>query len=123
MSLNASFFGEMVKPALNKSKELLEHLSVIRKELSKLNEPNELGKTEFQYIGLDSNPHKLTEVILPGHPRYLYYSLNDNANVNNNDKINDNNDVLGLNNNEKPPYINTNRYDENDEIKISVKNI
>lgn len=104
-ALNASFFGEMGKPALSKSKDLLANLSGIKSELSKLKETNELGKTEFQYIGLDSNSHVLTEVIIPGNQRYLFYSLNNNANIN--DK--DNNNVLDLNKNVNPQYSNTDR--------------
>lgn len=122
-SLNVSFWGEMVKPSLTQSKELFSYINDIKKDLLKLNETNELGKTEFQYNGLDSNPHKLTEVIIPGHPRYIYYSLNNIDNINNNANNNDNNNVLYLNNNEIPPYSNTNRFDEKDEIKVTVNNI
>ena len=126
ISLNASFLGEMVKPSLTQLIELFSYINDIKKDLLKLNETNELGKTEFQYNGLDSNPHKLTEVIIPGHPRYLYYSLNNNDNINNNvnNNVNNNdNNVLYLNNNVNPPYSDTNRFDENDEIKVTVKNI
>ena len=116
---NASFFGEMAKPALYRTKELLVNLSEIKSEFSKLKESNEVGKTEFQFNGLDSNPHILTEVIIPGNPRYLFYSLNNNANANKND----NNNVLDLNNNLNPQFSDSNRFDEGDKIKDFVKNI
>ena len=115
-SLNASFLGEMLRPSLSGSLALCSTILGYKNDFSKLNEPKEDGKTEFRYNGLDSKLHSLVEIIIPGHPRYLYYSLNkDVINVNNNDN------ALNLNNNVNN-NVNTNKYDEECELRISTKN-
>ena len=54
-------------------------LNKLRKEFNHLNdgtEPEEQEKIEgFQYQGLDNKSHILNEIIIEGHPRYIYYNL------------------------------------------------
>lgn len=117
-TLSCTFFTEMFKSPTSTLGTICSCIFEYKENLLKLNAPNEIGKTEFQYNGLDSNPHILTEVIIPGHPRYLYYSLNKNK-----DAIeNNNNDILNLNT-AANKVTNTNRFDEEAELKISTEKI
>ena len=53
-------------------------------------------KTEIHFIGQDSSQHTLKEYNVEGHPRYLYYELD---NSENNEVVNNNNQtVLQINN-------------------------
>ena len=69
---------------------LYNYVSMIKNNSSDLNEnktlnENEIGQNEIHYLGLDSIQHTLYEYQIEGHPRYLYYSLrNENNNENNN---------------------------------------
>ena len=42
--------------------------------------PEEEKKTEIQYTGKDSSQHTLKEYNIDGHPKYLYYDLDNSAN-------------------------------------------
>ena len=121
MALNFSFFGEMIRPSLSRSKALYSRFGIIKTDLIKLYQTNEQGKTEFQFIGLDSNNHLLTEVIIPNYPRFLFYSLDNNINTNNNENKNINNDVLKLNSEENLINANINAISEQTELKINTK--
>ena len=111
IALNSSFFGELVKPILSGWMSLYTYFGLCRSEMKKLYDSETQGKTEYEFIGLDNNTHKLTEVnIEKGFPRYLFYSLN-NEGINN---INQEN--------EKVDNINTNRLvSEESKLKVSVK--
>ena len=111
ISLNSSFFGELVRPILSRLMDLYKYIGLCRYDMKKLYDKETQGKTEYDFIGLDNNQHKLIEVVIEGgYPRFLFYSLN-NEGINN----------INLES-EKMDNFNTNRnITEESKLKVSVK--
>jgi hypothetical protein len=96
--VNAGFPSELLY-SYKYSVRLCELLNDIRNDYNKLinaDIPEEEKKTEIHFIGQDSSQHTLKEYNVEGHPRYLYYELDNSENkeiVNNNNQT-----VLQINN-------------------------
>ena len=76
-ALNLGFSSEFIY-SIKFSAMLCELLNDIRNDYNKLindDIPEEEKKTEIQFTGQDSSQHTLKEYIIEGHPRYLYYEL------------------------------------------------
>ena len=119
IALNSSFFCEIVRPVLSRLKNLFTHLGFCRSQLKSLYEPDIQGITQYEFLGLNLMNNKLTEVIIPGFPRFLFYSLN---NVVMNEKIPDIN--LNINDNEKKEEnanINVGQSTEEQVLRVSGK--
>ena len=83
--LNIAIFGLMIRIFID-NVYLIFSLNQIRKEVYNLNNnissENQQIRKGFQYKGLDDNTKQyyLNELIIEGHPRYLYYDLYDDIN-------------------------------------------
>ena len=91
IALNAGFPSELIY-SCKYSFRLYELLNDIRNDYNKLfnnDIPEEEKKTEILFKGQDSLQHTLKEYEIEGHPKYLYYELDNSENkeiVNNNNQ-------------------------------------
>ena len=101
MALNAGFSSEFFY-SFKFSVLLCELLNNIRNDYNKLindDIPEEEKKTEIKFTGKDSSQHTLKEYNIEGHPRYLYYELDNTENKE--VIINNNQNVLQIDNKEE----------------------
>ena len=95
-TLSASFFGEMIRPSLSKTKIIKNDVKKYKDDLEKLYDNNNTqgtGISNYQFTGLDNVIHSFNEVLIPGFPRYLLYELSNDYNyiyaqTNNNNAVN-----------------------------------
>ena len=135
IALNICILGIII-PLLMNTIRLTISLNRIRNEVSNLNNNKASEELEikkgFKYKGLDFQEHILNELQIEGHPRYLYYTLDNNKNIspesiqlininNNKDKtIEDNqNTISPVQNNSV--FINLNKSRRNSKIQKSLK--
>ena len=101
IALNLSFSSEFIY-SIQFSGRLCELLNDIKNDYNKLinnDIPEEEKKTEIQFTGQDLSQHTLKEYLIEGHPRYLYYELDNSENkevVNNNNQV-----IIQINNKEE----------------------
>ena len=107
IALNICILG-IILPLLMNTIHLTISLNKIRNEVSNLSNnktSEELDiKKGFKYKGLDFQDHILNELQLEGHPRYLYYTLDNNQN-----NLPENTQLINIHNNNKDKTIEDNQ--------------
>jgi hypothetical protein len=119
--INITISGILISLLVNNI-QLLQSFNKIRNEVKNLNNNTNSEdasiKMGFKYTGLDQQEHILYEYEIEGHPKYLYYTLN-----NNNVNKSVNTQILDLNNNNEKQNNNNNNNNNGNNVVISLQKV